>query len=603
MVAIKVYSTNGNVHYLDLPAGVKLNFEELKSAFDRNLEEGLFSFPIDVPFTPANLNFFKHLQHMNAHSATIPDYWRCDVEEYGVAELVDCKLKIINHKGRWDNKTGFISTMITGAKGMFGTLIKNKKLTDLQLGGKITWAPTSDSREFAKEVMDGLHPTVADKLGFAPVAMEDYFDTTREDYNGEVLHVPIVNNTILNGAYNNGWLFGRNATVNTKVNKNNAGYEEYRTVPFLKLFFVLKQIGLEFGYQVSGEFFQFPGFSKLHVFNQRSVERYDFPFLFDVNTEINPVDHVPEMLIVDFLIAFQNAFNLRIDFLPNQIIEFNFNHNILNATNRVDYTKKCLSVYPEASRSESFENGYTLKWGWDSNDSYAREKIKKQKDLNVIATVTLFSDIAGLSFAFTLDETHYILVTAENYFYNYVTSSGDWIPVFENNEELVIGKGSEAVEPAISPLSSYYTVDGTGTYTRRNIVATRQLGSYWNNGKTLVKNPFGLRLLYIGTITTGSFTNLPISFCHNYDADGKKLAEVSLNWHTKEGVYTLFYKQWLAMLMESWTVKARFQLDRVEIYNFKKTDVMLINGSQFIVRKQAYSLPMNEATEVELVKV
>lgn len=599
MIALNVYTTSGKVYTLELTPGVKVSLEELMPAFDRNLEQGLFSFPIEIPFTPNNMTFFNNLQNMNSLSSTIPEFWRCDLIEDGIAELVDAKLKLLNHKGRWDNTDGSFNGIITGAKGLFGSVIKGKTLRDLELGGLITWSSAMDSREFAKHVMDGNEPSIAERLAFIPVRMEDFFDETSDSYANEVIGNNIVNNIILNVGFSNGWIFGKNATINTKVNKGVATYEEYRTVPFLKLLFVLKQIALEHGYTLGGNFFTYPDLDKVTLFNNRAIEKYDVPFSLDVNTEIDPRNHVPEIRIVDFLIAIQNTFNLKVDFFTNNRIELNFNHKILVSSSVTDYTSNAVSIYDESVRHEAFENGYKLGWVYDSNDGLPSEKNKKLSELNVIATVTLYAEIAGLSFGFPLEDKHYILVTAENYFYNYNTSAATWKPVFENNDELQIAKGVEDIKPNVSTLCSCYAADGT----RLNMVGTRQRGSYWSNTRALVTFEFGLRLFFSGKTTSGSYTDLPISFNHNYDAAGYKLASFSFNWHTPEGMYSLFYKVWLLMLMESWLIKAKLQLNRVNLSVFKSTDLLTINGTLFVKRKQAYTLPLNQPVTVELVKV
>lgn len=76
----------------------------------------------------------------------------------------------------------------------------------------------------------------------------------------------------------------------------------------------MRKIFTEHGFTVDGSFFSSPDLDKLFIFNNFALERYDYPFTLDVNTQITPANHMPTMSIVEFLVALQNTFNLKIIF-------------------------------------------------------------------------------------------------------------------------------------------------------------------------------------------------------------------------------------------------------------------------------------------------
>lgn len=605
MINIKVFNSYGKTSYLDLAPNTQLDVQEKMAAFDPQLESGLFSLPIEVPWTSNNKNTLGFIEHLHSPTGLIPEYWRCDIEVNNIPFLQDAKLKLIESSGKLNAKEGKYSFMITGIKGLFGSQIKNKYLRDLNYGGLLSWDAGKDSREFAMDVMNGLVPSVSDKLKFAPVAIFDFIDNSRKDFNTEFLNNDIVNNIIIHASYPNGWLFGRNNPLLSppEVAKGDEGYDNYRTVPFLNLLYVIRCIFNEHGFNVNGNFFSYPSIDKVHIYNTVAIDRFDYPFTDDYNTQITPSRHLPKMLISDFLAAISVAFNLRITFVDHKTVSINFNNELLNSSKIKDYSAKCHSSYEAHKRHPIYENGYRLAFKFDSTDSFASDTVKDLRDIEVIAEVEQFSDIAGLTFPFTLDENHYILVKNENYLYNYVPSTSDWTPRLENLDAIRVGKEEITFEPDLSPMCSWYLDNGLGLMQRQNIVAAHQHGNYYNDGKVFVENDFGLRLFFIGTLTTGGYTNLPLSFIHNTLPDGTKLSDFSLSWMGEKGMYELFYRRWINMLLKSYQIKMKFAFDLLDIMNIAENDIIRIESLQFLIENINYTLPVTESTELSLVSI
>ena len=54
----------------------------------------------------------------------------------GIPELRDGKMTLLKDSGTLEYRSGFT---IGGNKGLFGSLIKSRKLNDLEYGGKVNW--------------------------------------------------------------------------------------------------------------------------------------------------------------------------------------------------------------------------------------------------------------------------------------------------------------------------------------------------------------------------------------------------------------------------------------------------------------------------------
>lgn len=605
IVGIKVYKTDGSARLLDLKPDTRLRFEQLLPAFDDKLESGIYSFPVDVPWTEGNRQWLSFAENLNGHNSNIPEYWRCDIICNGITYMHEAKLKLLSHSGGFLNARGDYKFTITGIKGLFGNLIKGKKLRDLELDGKVTWDSALDSRQFAFNVMNSQDPANWAKFKFAPVLTENFIDTGRSDFNTEYLHNDTVNHMVIDPSFPDGWTFGRvkPSAVNAVLAPGDAGYADYRTVPYLNLFFVIRQIFIEHGFVASGSFFDYPNFDLIHIYNNVAIDRYNSPFAYDVNHEITPSNHLPDMLISDFLVAIQNSLNLKVDWHEDKQVLFSFKQSLLTSNKIENLSNKCQINYDEAIRHESYENGVKLEWKWD-DDTYASDKVKDTYKLNIVATVTVASDIASLIFTVPIDDTTYIFVVAENYYYNYDVNNLHWYPAIENHDLYLEGKGEFAFMPELSPMCQAYFFDTFGNATRTNMVAATQRGSYINDWGIKVENPFGLRLFYITQIESGSYVGLPISFCHNYDSAGTKLVELSLSWLAEDGIYNKLWKSWLTMLYNSWSLKAKFLLDIIDTYKLKnEVDIIMANNNQYLIKHIAHDLPIEGITDVELVKL
>lgn len=601
MLAIKLYNILGEPHILDLLPNTVLSMESIMPAFDDELEQGEFSLPINIPMSDRNRVFMGFPENLN--SEHVIDQWRCDVYSQGVLILSDANLRILSHEGRFDHLNGTYSCNISGTKSLYGKAIKGKKLTDLELGGSVTWDIAIDSRTFAKNVMsDTAYDQYKDRFVFVPVVMQDYFDTTRDDYNNEKITNNTVNNIVANPAFVDGWDFGVDDGTSGLIPSSTAGYEMHRSIPFFKLRYVVEQCFKEHGWNVSGSFFTMPDMDRLLVYNTCSLEKYDPLFPVETGRVLIPSNHVPDISIYEFLKRLQNGFNLKIIFSENNTVHINLRENITQNNAIKDFSDKAIVNYNQAQRNPIYENGFTLKYELDARDAYWSDRVKDAKDFNLVATVNLFSDIAGLTLS-GLDSSSIIFVQNENYYYIYNEITTIFEPYCEELWEYKSGKGEINYTAGFAPLCEHYDIDSGGVWLKMNKVAARQQGCYFNSKYQLVKNEFGLRLFFWRGESTDSYTDLPRSYSHCFNANGDQIGSLSLAWKHELGLYTQRWESWITRMKYSWDIKAQLLLSINDLSTLSERDIIQINNNQFVIKRSEYDLPLLASVATDLVKL
>lgn len=601
MLQILVYGS-GMTDFLDLVPGTSLQIQEVKSAFDEDLSIGEYSLPIDVPWTNKNrriLGFAEMLQPGNDTR-----YWRCDVYSDGLPEIVDGKLTMLKKKGRFSYNDGSFSFSISGSKGLFGSQVKNKKLTDLQLGGRISWAALS-ARAFAEGVMKGDFPEVAAKIGFGPVAIEQFFDTERKDYAGESIVFDTVNNILVTGAATNSWSFARPSSANPAVAAavGSEEYVDFRTIPFFNFYFVLKSIFQEFGYTVAGDFFSQQQFSELYLFNNFAIEKYDETF-HDNCREIIPSNHMPDLLIRDFLVEVFRLFNLEMIFRANKTVEVRYKQTGLRDRNMVNVSDKAAATFESTPLSYA-DDGFTLKFEFDSEDSYPSDRVQELKDLTLVGTVTTRQQLPNIDPGRQMTTSDIAFVTAENLYYKVADATVNpvlWDCFSEKIGEFKIGAGDTEIASNLSPLCTYARENAvTALIENMNRVGCRQLGGFYNTKGLAITNPFGLRIFYLKKMDTGG-VSLPTTFVSARDNENTKRVGISLCWEGADGLYEKLHKTWLTFLQKTQEVTTKLYVDQAWLEKINQASLLEINGILFVPYSISKQLPLRDGVDVTLYR-
>jgi hypothetical protein len=590
--------------WLDTEPGTVLQLEGLAPAFDEELSTSEFSLPIPIPWTDHNkmlLGFTERLENFNRGEKS----FRCDVYDNVFPELVNAQLTILEKSGKFSYRKGSFNATISGTEGLFGTLIRNKKLTDLELGGKIEWTG-KESRKFAEDLMKGLYPQYTDRIGFAPLAIEGFIDTARPDYGGEFLARDTVNNVVYKpGSGANAWTFGRPKSTDPSLSTDPGDPEhlDFRTIPFFRAKYILKQCFIEFGFRVTGDFLEGTDFDDLYMYNNYAVEDYLQTSAADMNRKITPSNHMPPMLIADFLKGIFGFFNVYPVFLNNNEVRLiyryrNFtNRNILSISLYTGTDFK--STYP----SPDTERGYTLQYNW-GQDGYGSDQVKDLSNKIMVGSVATAIDLLSLDPGYALTTDHIAWVLAENLYYVVADATSTpikWEVYGEALEDYVHGDGEKKIEVSLSTFCRYIVFNPvTGLYEKRNYLGTKQTGSYrtyrgaWNIAE------FGLHIFYIQK-RVYSGVNIPITFYHSRNESNQVVVKHSLAWAGDEGIAESFHNQWWQLRERGEIVETDTAMNPRILKELKEHNVYEHYNVLYLPYHLERTIPMSETAVLQVM--
>lgn len=587
--------------FLELSPGTSLDMESLSELFDEQLTIGEYSIPMEFPWTEYNLRLtgFAH-RPQNGKQPT--PYFECDVYDSGFPEIQKGKFTILGSKGSFTPGKGTFNATISGTKGVFGSAIRNKKLKDLALGGTIVFTEDS-SRQFATSVMKGLYPQYT-YIAFAPVARLDYFDTDRADYSGEFLVRDRVNNLMLTGAPPDGWVLGRpdpdNAT--TEITQGNALFKDYRTVPFFQLKHVLKACFEEFGFKLSGTFFNTTAFDDVYLDNNYSIEEYAVNY--DINRRIIPSNHMPDITVRDFIISVCAWLNMYLRFSGGNQIELRYRTATLQGTRVFDCTEYVENLFELTRSTEDTEQPLNFAYQTDSLDSQQSDSIKNLTGKTVVATVNSAAELATLDIGRPLTTNDLALVMNEGIYYQVADATGSpivWDAYATALQPIVIDDKANTLDIPLCPLVQYITFsEGAGKYLNEGCLAIRQKGSYINNKGIRVNNPFGLRTLYISKKPWAAY-EVPASYYHHLDENSVQIQPYSLMLDGEFGIVKNFHQQWANAKRNSGTIKTTLQAPSSVLAEIRKADRLIVADVQYLLLRLERPIPFANRASIELL--
>lgn len=587
--------------FLELAPGTRLEMESLSELFDEQLTIGEYSIPMEFPWTEYNLRLtgFAH-RPQNGKQAT--PYFECDVYDRGFPEIQRGKFTILGSKGSFTPGKGSFNATISGAKGVFGSAIRNKKLKDLVLGGTIFFTEDS-SRQFATNLMQGWYPQY-NYIAFAPVARINYFDTERTDYNGEFLVKDKVNNIMFTGAAPTGWIFGRPNPddVDTEITQGNTLFKDFRTVPFFQLKSVLKACIEEFGFKLSGTFFNTSAFDDVYLDNNYSIEEYVSNY--DINRRIIPSNHMPDVSVRDFIIAVCGWLNMYLRFSGGNQIELRYRQATLKGTRIFDCTEYVENMFELTRSTDDTEQPQNFAYQSDSYDSQQSDSIKNLTGKTVVATVNNVSELGTIDIGRTLTTDDLALVMNEGIFYQVADATVSpfvWDAYATALQPIVIDDKANTFEIPLCPLVQHITLDAVeGIYINEGCLAISQKGSYSNNKGIRINNPFGLRTLYISKKTSGDYL-IPSSYYHHLDEDGNKIQDYSLMLSGEFGIVKNFHQQWANAKRSSGTIKTTIQAPSSVLAEIRKADRLIVVDVQYLLLRLERPIPYTDRANVELL--
>ena len=599
MLQVYVYGEKEN-GFMDIDPNTKLQMEQLRDIYDTDFASNEYSLPADAPWTENNKRLFNFAERLQNDTAQLQS-WTIDVISDGLPIFYNAKITLLEKNGLFTYRRGKFNFTISGSKGLFGTRIQNKYLTDLLLGGSIGWSDL-DSRGFATSLMTGGYPQY-DYIRFVPVSIQDFFDTDRTDSADEFLAKDLVNCTVINSA-GTAWEFGRPTSADETVAATNGTpeYINYRSIPFFKAKYALRKIFEEQGYSVTGDFMTSTDFDDLLLYNNYAIENYAYDDYADTNRSINPKNHMPKILQSEFIKNLCSDFNMYPVFVDATTVDLRYRTNTIKQKKVADITDLISDTFISEITATT-GTGVTITFSGSEVDSYFSDRVQDITGYTLAATVEKFSDLATTDFGRTLTTSDIAFVKADNTYYrvaNAVSIPILWDAFSERLDDYKTLDGATTIDILIKPLAQFVEYDdGSALYIRRNYVGAKMKGSYSVVTKAVVLNECGLNIFYGKLYSVDSLLQ-PISFNHNRDKNNIAMVPHSLAIQGDDGLYEHFYKNWIDIKLRNELVKANISLNEKCLTLLAANEFVMAHNILFLQSKLLADYPISKNPVGEL---
>ncbi len=600
--------------FLDLVPGMVIQLVINNPMFEDDVIQGDYTMPVMIPLSARNRGIFGHLERLDGVVAS--NKFDCEVYEKDIKvfEGVLCLEKPGN---------GGYDSYILVNLGAFSSLIQGKKLSDLTLGGPITLPggpPSVGSdqimRNYANTITAQTYPT--SKFNFFEVFMENL---VKVNYSHDVV----------NDLYGASYL---------------------PMIPFLFVNFILDGLFRENKItKVSGSWFADAEINSLTILNNYITDFRTGGFLVE-NDTIDPKNHVPDMLLTDFLNALRNTFGLGI-IIKGDNVEVVPLRDILHDNSFVDWTEKVDKDY----YYETDHVGFTMDFEFDGADDFKSisDGIANRGSVNAISDLTSISgphnnDIAYVrsidlyyvyNSTFSVWEYHKSNVSSRNDLpvgFNMLPSVADraslptpvdiidviyieklnqfwktntdgsvfwWSFYSDNFFPVITGNGVKIIKPNTSPVGmALFFKTPPDTPNNAWYLMPKVFWKTSNDVDVKGVNPFGLRFCFyrgIRSPSSGSFYGLGSSDVWDYY--GNKVGNYSLAWDGANGLYETWWKEWLSFVTGSKKVTRNVRLNIADVLNLDLKRKVLIGNVKYFIKSVTVSFPLENVAVVELQSV
>jgi hypothetical protein len=594
MLGIKI-----NGEFLDLSPATTAQLERTSPFFNLNDLAGEYSLPFTFPYTPKNarlLGLPNHYYTKRIKKKIAGELYDSNNFSYSGDLVIQTAELNVNdiHKSKI---SGFF---LTGVSSFF-TLIKNKKLKELELGGIRQFAWTDNDPEslvigFWQHVhftLDGLYD-----YSFAPVRNEKWAGNTDE---------------------------GSPDWMNKLDDVGNIDFENNATTlaPQVSLKYILEQIFAEHGWTFDSSEMNDDQWSTLFMPSfygvtwQRIIEDDDPPFFIFtplLNISINLQNHVPpEMLITELILAIRNRYNWGFDFNSSKKVCKMFPLKELANGVKKDWTSfmnpRLLSTFDEDEKIFAFKNDI------DSNDGLSSTPDFKKATYGT--PVFSFADLPAPG------EDNFNLVIycwKENRYYQCRYNEDDnvyeWDVFADNIYDYDPDGANEEISTVASTMPVYktlYRLDGSVEF--YGLFPLCEQEGNWE-GKKGDFVSWGLRLLFHrGKVWEATALGLQgdirypylTSICFTITQVEDDLEWSNVYIHQFEGVDKGIIRKWfhdtLRFLQQSDVGTSKLNLPRHELMNFNWSDVILLKNIPYIMQKITEVIPYDNTVDAEMRRI
>ena len=335
---------------------------------------------------------------------------------------------------------------------------------------------------------------------------------------------------------------------------------------------------------------------------------------------INIANHVPNVLITDFLIGLKNMFGLGYFFNhSNKTVSIKTFKDIIINPDYIEWSHNCFPSYTVSLKDKI--TGVKLISKFDSADANSN-KITEIDENNCIleSPVATFSHLSTgapydqvATVRLVLDENNYYILKL------HYDRSRYWDLFSYNSQPFKVGK--PPYMKIETPFSSLMMHNGSNERPyggqrswltphidqKGNTVSGLQLNK--STGLYFKGHDFAPRLLFYRGMQNASTADYPLGSCDVYDYSGSKIpdANLALKWDGIYGLYENFWKEWLHWYMNiRKAVKYNKYLTAEDLHQFDFSKKYMIDGVKYLIKQIDFNLSdinnENFLAEVELYK-
>jgi hypothetical protein len=498
-----------NNEYLDLPDNFKLRLRLENTLFHTEYKNAAYSFPATVPDTDTNRRLLLYASDVQVKS-TAANGMAC-VLVCGTLEW-NCLL--------WVDRSVYSKEMQITLKAVANTTGK-KLLTDLEYGGVRNGPGDNNPLPENIEVTNG------------------YTRSKDRDYYWGMYYNDFHFQGVINDIDSTGTL----DVVSTALGIAATGL--YTPMPYLN--YVLRIIAEDMGVPTGGNWWKDDELDSLVIFNNRTLETYFISpptipsgwFWDDLNLKY----HLPPVPIDTFINSLKNMFCLMVE-TYNGSLTLSSYRQILSDFVINDWTTSSRRVY---ERSRIPMDGYDIHSTYDEADVAYETYVKNLKELQYLgefATAPVVGIVKGDWYYDTVYKSYYLYDGAAWQFYSFAaegikTGAGELVyetpmcaPIFLNYTAFPLGERIPWVDMASEGRFSGFFEDEFVDFGPRLVFAR---GWY----DTQLHDPAGVLI------------EIPVISGEAVDFNGNVWGEYCLRYKDDEGLYNVWWKDFLSMATEN----------------------------------------------------
>jgi hypothetical protein len=402
--------------------------------------------------------------------------------------------------------------------------------------------------------------------------------------------------------------------------RNLAIGEKSPITPFLKVSYLLKKMAQTTGFILSNNWQVNRELKNLCAYNNRSIVRYHQDGTFDAfDNLLEFKNHVSKVKSSDYLKNLARLFNLGIyvnffdksmDVVPNE--------TLLAQAPRHDWTRRVLSDH---TKTEAFN--FPSRFGYSTTPSVLPDVTKLTRFPTAAQYSTspegLYLNDVNSRYYHAPDDVQGPLIAVE--LNNFVKISDNDKNVFNSplqtlpNSRIFMGDMGVCTAPGIKQKGTYKIKDAEESEAgfEDKLLFYRGFADFRDyQGRRLSPNDgsfFPLASSESETITgyrikTGWDSSVVVN-THTHPQYAPELADYTLSWNGRKGLYARWWAAWHTMLQQKRDVKLTVGLSTKEVRNFNFQHKVRIKNREYLVKRLRVTLTESgvSPSEVELVMV